>query len=94
MKSRKTVLFLTAPAARLINGLQRRKANSAKLNRVAGASVEILALPSQGKSVDEIWRTHNIATATFYNWRNKYGGRDTARAAPPRTPKIEGVAGR
>jgi len=44
---------------------------------VAGASVEILVLPSQGKSVDEICRTHNISTATFYNWRNKYGGMDT-----------------
>jgi putative transposase len=39
--------------------------------------VEILALPNQSKSVDEICRTHNISTATFYNWRNKYGGMDT-----------------
>lgn len=39
--------------------------------------VEILALPGQGQSIDEICRTHNISPATFYNWRNKYGGLDT-----------------
>jgi putative transposase len=39
--------------------------------------VEILALPGQGQSIDEICRQHNISPATFYNWRNKYGGMDT-----------------
>lgn len=39
--------------------------------------VEILALPAQGQSIDEICRTHNISPATFYNWRQKYGGMDT-----------------
>jgi putative transposase len=39
--------------------------------------VEILALPSQGQSIDEICRLHNISPATFYNWRQKYGGMDT-----------------
>lgn len=38
--------------------------------------VEILALPSQGQSIDEICRQHNISSATFYNWRQKYGGMD------------------
>ncbi|MFC5413171.1 transposase [Larkinella bovis] len=35
--------------------------------------VEILALPSQGLSIGEICRTHNISPATFYNWCNKLG---------------------
>ncbi len=39
--------------------------------------VEILGLPSQGQSIDEICRLHNISPATFYNWRQKYGGMDT-----------------
>lgn len=44
--------------------------------------VEILGLPSQGQSIDEICRLHNISPATFYNWPvrrcgQKYGGMDT-----------------
>jgi len=39
--------------------------------------VEILGLPSQGQSIDEICRLHNISPATFYNWRQKYGNMDT-----------------
>lgn len=39
--------------------------------------VEILALTSQGQSIDEICRLHNISPATFYNWRQRYGGMDT-----------------
>jgi putative transposase len=38
--------------------------------------VEILALNTQGQSVDEICRAHNISSATFYNWRNRYGNMD------------------
>jgi putative transposase len=38
--------------------------------------VEILALTSQGQSIDEICRAHNISPATFYNWRQKYGAMD------------------
>lgn len=39
--------------------------------------VEILALPSQGQSIDEICHTHNISPAAFYNWCQKYGTIDT-----------------
>ncbi|WP_211368491.1 transposase, partial [Pseudoxanthomonas gei] len=39
--------------------------------------VEILSLPSQGQSIEDICRQYNISPATFYNWRNRYGGMDT-----------------
>lgn len=39
--------------------------------------VEILALASQGKTLDEICREYGISSATFYNWRQKYGSMDT-----------------
>lgn len=39
--------------------------------------VEILSLAGKGKSIDEICREHNISSATFYNWRQKYGSMDT-----------------
>lgn len=51
--------------------------------------VEILALPSQGQSVDEICRTHNISTATFYNWRQKYGSMDTEELRKLKTLQAE-----
>ncbi|MFC5410847.1 transposase [Larkinella bovis] len=39
--------------------------------------VEILSLAGKSKSIDEICREHNISSATFYNWRQKYGSMDT-----------------
>ena len=38
--------------------------------------VSILSSQGKGKSVEVICREHNISPATFYNWRNKYGGMD------------------
>lgn len=38
--------------------------------------VEILALAGQGQSIEDICRQFNISSATFYNWRNRYGGMD------------------
>ena len=29
-----------------------------------------------GQKVSDIFREHGITTATFYNWKNKYGGMD------------------
>ncbi|GAB4047150.1 transposase [Spirosoma litoris] len=51
--------------------------------------VEILALPSQGQSVDEICRQYNISPATFYNWRQKYGGMDTEELRKIKTLQAE-----
>lgn len=51
--------------------------------------VEILALPSQGPSVDEICRQHNISPATFYNWRQKYGGMNTEELRKMKTLQAE-----
>ncbi len=31
-----------------------------------------------GKSVDEITREHGISRATFYNWRQRYGGMEAS----------------
>jgi len=65
-----------------------------KPNRVAGASVEILALPSQGQSIDEICRLHNISPATFYNWPvrrsgQKYGAIDSEELRKLKTLQSE-----
>lgn len=32
----------------------------------------------QGKSVDEITREHGVARATFYKWRQRYGGMEAS----------------
>lgn len=32
-----------------------------------------------GRDVKDICREHGISTATFYNWRKKYGGMDTSQ---------------
>ena len=53
--------------------------------------VEILALSNQGQSVDQICRTYNISTATFYNWRNKYGGMDTEELRKLKALQAENV---
>lgn len=32
----------------------------------------------QGKSVEEISREHGVSRATFYKWRQRYGGMDAS----------------
>ncbi len=32
----------------------------------------------QGKSVEEITREHGVSRATFYKWRQRYGGMDAS----------------
>ena len=38
----------------------------------------ILKQAEAGLSVPELCREHGISSATFYNWRSKYGGMDTS----------------
>ena len=39
---------------------------------------KILKEFDQGKSVEEIGREHGISRATFYKWRQRYGGMDAS----------------
>ena len=42
---------------------------------------QILAILKQaegGMPIPELCREHGISSATFYNWRSKYGGMDTS----------------
>ena len=36
--------------------------------------VSILKLAEQGAKVTDIWREHGISSATYYQWKSKYGG--------------------
>lgn len=36
--------------------------------------VSILKQADAGCGVNELFRTHGISEATFYNWKSKYGG--------------------
>lgn len=36
--------------------------------------VSILGSVGKDKSIENICREHGISPATFYNWKNKYGG--------------------
>ena len=38
--------------------------------------MSILKQASSGVPVANILREHNISSATFYNWRSRYGGMD------------------
>lgn len=38
--------------------------------------VSILKEADAGIAVKDIWRKHNISSATFYKWKSKYGGLD------------------
>ena len=38
----------------------------------------ILKQAERGVPVPEICREHSISSATFYNWRSKYGGMDVS----------------
>jgi len=40
--------------------------------------VSILKQAENGTPVSELCREHGISTATFYNWRSKYGGMDAS----------------
>lgn len=47
--------------------MKKSKFSSAKI-------AEILKSFDLGKSVDEISREHGVSRATFYKWRQRYGG--------------------
>lgn len=38
--------------------------------------VSILKEADAGVPVKDIWRKHNISSATYYKWKSKYGGLD------------------
>ncbi len=40
--------------------------------------ISILNQAQAGTPVPELCREHGISTATFYNWRSKYGGMDVS----------------
>lgn len=40
--------------------------------------MSILKQASSGVPVPEVCREHGISSATFYNWRSKYGGMDVS----------------
>jgi len=45
------------------------------------SDTQILSILKQAESgipVAQICREHNISSATFYNWRSKYGGMDAS----------------
>ncbi len=44
-----------------------------KKNFTESQIVAILKSQNSEKSVELLCREHGIATATFYNWKNKYG---------------------
>ena len=40
--------------------------------------VSILKQQEGGRATKDLCREHGISEATFYNWRNKYGGMETS----------------
>lgn len=40
--------------------------------------VAILKEADAGRSVKEVCRAHGISSATFYNWKSKYGGMEAS----------------
>jgi putative transposase len=40
--------------------------------------ISVLKQAEGGTPVAELCREHGISTATFYNWRSKYGGMDAS----------------
>lgn len=42
--------------------------------------IGVLKESEAGAKTDDICRRHGISPATFYNWRNKYGGMDVSDA--------------
>ncbi len=51
--------------------------------------IGILKEHQAGLSAAEICRQYGISDATFYNWRNKYGGLDVSEAKRLRTLEDE-----
>lgn len=51
--------------------------------------IGILRESDQGKSVDEICRSHKISTFTFYNWRRKFKGMEVHDAKKLRALEAE-----
>ena len=51
--------------------------------------IGILKEHQAGLSAAEICRKYGISDATFYNWRNKYGGMDVSEAKRLRTLEDE-----
>lgn len=51
--------------------------------------IGILRESDQGKSVDEICRSHKISTFTFYNWRRKFKGMEVGEAKKLRALESE-----
>jgi putative transposase len=41
--------------------------------------ISLLKEHEAGRSTQEICREHGISSATFYNWRKKYGGMDASQ---------------
>jgi putative transposase len=48
-----------------------------KKNFTESQIVTILKSQNSEKSVESLCREHGIAPATFYNWKNKYGGMES-----------------
>ncbi len=40
--------------------------------------IKILKAQQQGKTVDEICRSNNVSSATFYRWKSKYSGMEAS----------------
>ena len=40
--------------------------------------VSILKEADAGMKVEELCRTHGVSSATYYNWKKKYGGMDAS----------------
>lgn len=51
--------------------------------------VAMLRQAEGGMPVPDLCREHGISTATFYNWRSKYGGVDASMMAEMKTIQDE-----
>ena len=51
--------------------------------------VAILAEQERGLSTTEVCRRHGISSATFYNWKVKFGGLDVSDARRLKTLEVE-----
>ncbi len=45
-----------------------------------GQIIGVLKESEAGAKTDDVCRRHGISTATFYNWRKKYGGLEVSEA--------------
>lgn len=53
--------------------------------------IGVLKESEAGAKTDDICRRHGISSATFYNWRKKYGGMDASEAKRLRELEAENV---